>query len=229
MTQPIQYVATIPHVREVSILGTADLDFWTDHLRAENLSPLAVDGRAQILVISAEMRFLGLPFGEISFSVLLEEPGAFLVAAFNSRRFFAFWERNVFGTPYAFAGVQVTASSLASVQLAREGETLFRAAMGTPVPESGTSPYQDGWAGPVFLPRRNGKTGRRFFARIEGSCRPVDFVPSRDVLEIRPAPGLPVFQVLIDSGFQAAQWLVRQDAVHAKSRTYDGRHFVPAG
>lgn len=229
MTQPIQYVATIPHVREVSILGTADLDFWTAHLRTENLTPLAVDGRARILVIAADMRFLGLPFREISFSVLVEGSGAFLVAAFNSRRFFAFWERNLFGTPYAFAGVQVTASPPASVQLMQDGETFFRAAMGTAPPEPGSSPYQEGWEGPVFLPRRDGKSGRRFFARIEGACQPVDFVPSRDVLEIRPAPGLPVFQALIDSRFEATQWLVRQDAVHAKSKTYDGRHFLPAG
>jgi hypothetical protein len=222
----IQYVATIPHVREVSILGTADLEFWTDRLRAENLAPLAVDGRARILVIAADLRFLGLPFREISFSVLLEGSGAFLVQAFNSRRFFAFWERNVFGTPYAFAGVQVSASSQASVQLTRNGEPLFRAAMGAAAPEPGSSPYQEGWEGPVFLPRRGGKGGRLFFARVQGACRPVAFVPSRDVLEIRPAPGLPVLQALIDSRFQATQWLVRQDAVHAKSKTYDGRHFL---
>jgi hypothetical protein len=228
MTQPIHYVATIPHVREVSILGAADLDFWTDRLRAENLAPLAVDGRAQILVIAADLRFMGLPFREISFSVVLEGSGAFLVAAFNSRRFFAFWERNVFGTPYAFADVQVSASSPASVQLIRNGKSLFRAAMGAATPEP-SSPYQDGWAGPVFLPRRGGKGGRLFFARIEGICQPVDFVSSRDVLEVRPARDLPVFQALIDSRFEATQWLVRRDAVHAKSKTYDGRHFLPPG
>jgi hypothetical protein len=225
----IQYVATIPHVREVSILGTADLEFWTERLRTEKLVPLAVDGRAQILVIAADLRFLGVPFQEISFSVTIEGSGAFLVQAFNSRRFFAFWERNVFGTPYAFGDVQVSASFPASVQLTRDGEPLFRAAMGTATPEPGASPYQDGWEGPVFLPRRGRKSGRLFFARIRGACRPVGFVPSRDVLEIRPASGLPVFQALIDSRFEATQWLVRQDAVHAKSKTYDGRRFLPIG
>jgi hypothetical protein len=223
----IQYVATIPHVREVSILGTADLEFWTDRLRTENLAPLAVDGRAQILIIAADLRFMGLPFREISFSVLVEGSGAFLVAAFNSRRFFAFWERNAFGTPYAFGNVRVSAASPASVQLTRNGEPLFRAAMGTAAPEPGTSPYQEGWEGPVFLPRRGGKGGRLFFARVRGACRPVAFEPSRNVLELRPAPDLPVFQALIDSRFEAKQWLVRQDAVHAKSKTYDRHHVFP--
>lgn len=142
--------------------------------------------------------------------------------AFNSRRFFAFWERNVFGTPYVFGEVQVSASSPASVQLTRNRELLFGAAMGAGAapPAPGSSPYQNGWEGPVFLPRRGRRDGRLFFAQIRGVSQPVAFDPSRDALELRPSRELPVLQELIDSRFTATHWLVRQDAVHAKSKTY---------
>lgn len=225
MTKEIQYVAELPHVREVSLVGTADLGFWTDRLRVEGLEPLDCDGRARILVIAADSRFLRLRFQEISFSIVLSSgSGAFLAQAFNSRRFFAFCERKFFRTPYAFGRLRVSASLPASVQLTRNDELLFRAEMGAgaaPLPP-GSSPYQAGWEGPVFLPSRGQarSRGRRFFARIRGAAQTVAFEPSRDVLELRPASGLPTFQDLIDSGFRATHWLVRQDAVHAKSRTY---------
>jgi hypothetical protein len=222
-TKSIQYVATLPHVREVSLAGTADLGFWADRLKAENLAPLEVDGRAQILVIAADSWFLKLRFQELSFSVSLSLGGAFLAQAFNSRRFFAFCERTLFGTPYDFADVSVGASLPASIQLNRKQEPLFRAEMGAgAVAEAGSSPDRDGWEGPLFLPsRRPGQSSDRwFFAQIRGATQTVGFQPSRDVLEIRPAKDLPVLQALIDSRFSPTHWLVRPDSMHAKSKTY---------
>jgi hypothetical protein len=219
----IQYVATLPHVREVSLVGAADLGFWTDRLKAENLAPLEVDGRAQILVIAADSWFLKLRFQELSFSISLSSGGAFLAQAFNSRRFFAFCERTLFGTPYAFGDLAVAASLPASVQLTRKQEPLFRAEMSAgAVAEAGSSPYQDGWEGPLFLPSRRPEqsSDRLFFAQIRGATQTVGFQPSRDVLAIRPSNELPVFQALIDSHFSPTHWLVRPDAMHAKSKTY---------
>lgn len=221
MTRTIDYVATIPHVREVSILGTADLAFWTGRLRTEGLTPLDWDGRAQILVIAADLRFRGIQFQEISFSIVLSEGGAFLAQAFNSKWLFAFFERNFFRTPYDFGSVRVSTALPASAQLNRE-EVLFRAVMGTGAAptEPGFSPYPEGWDGPVFLPSRSRDKRRVFFAQIRGATQTVVFEPSRDLLEIRPSKEISVFQALIDSGFNASHWLVRQDAVHAKSKTY---------
>ena len=224
-TKDIHYVATLPHVREVTIVGTADLAFWTDRLRAESLAPLAWAGHAQILLIAADSRYLGLPFQELSVSVALGA-GAFLVQAFNSRPFFAFCERTFFGTPYVSADLRVAASLPASVELTRKRKLLFQAVMGADATLSppGTSPHEDGWDGPVFLPSRRPGRGRSrlFFVQVRGAAQAAAFQPVRDVLEIRPSDELPVLQDLIDSGFQATHWLVRKDAVHAKSRTYRG-------
>lgn len=222
-TKDTRYVATLPHVREVTLVGTADLAFWADRLRAEGLAPLAWEGRAQILLIAADSRYLGLPFQELSVSVVLGI-GAFLAQAFNSRRFFAFCERTFFGTPYVSGDLRVTASLPASVQLTRKRKLLLRAAMGADATLSppGTSPHEDGWEGPVFLPsgRPARSRGRLFVAQVRGAAQTVAFQPGRDVLEIHPTNELPVLQDLIDSTFQATHWLVRKDAVHAKSRTY---------
>ena len=212
-TEDIQFVASLPHVREVSIVGTADLGFWVDRLKDHGLVPLDRGGQAEILIIAADSWFWGVSFQELSFSIALSK-GAFLGQAFNSRRFFAFCERAVFKTPYAFGDVQVSVSP-ASVHLHRNGDRLFRAEQGKGEPEAAASPYEKGFEGPLYLP-----SGRGFLARIRGESQPAAFQPARDVLELRPARELPFLQDLIDSGFQATHWLVRPDSSHAKSKTY---------
>jgi len=84
-----KYVANVPHVREVSLLGTGP------------------DGGSRLL-IAADMRFFGVPFGEVSLSILTGENEAQLVQAWNSVRFFAWCERTFFSTPYAHGNVRVT-------------------------------------------------------------------------------------------------------------------------
>jgi hypothetical protein len=61
-------------VREVSLLGSADLTFWKDQLLNEGLVPAEKDGKSQLLVVAAEMKFMGVRFRELSFSVLLRPP-----------------------------------------------------------------------------------------------------------------------------------------------------------
>lgn len=222
MTQGIEYVAELPHVRDVTLLGTADLDFWTERLRAEGLTPLDEGGRAQVIVIAADAHFMGLSFQEVSFSVLVSpterhDAGSFLLQAFNSRRFFAFCERTFFRTPYAFAGIRVSAADAASIEATRDRDIVFRAAMGGgAAPEkSQSSPLEKGFAGPVHLPGR-----RLFYAEVRGEARSIAFQPSRDTFDLRPAGDLPMLQALLDARFEPARWLVRHDARHAKSKTY---------
>src|SRR6202034_4248097 len=50
MEMPVKWVAELAHVREVSLLGTADLAYWKERLRAEGLCPAGRDGQAQILI-----------------------------------------------------------------------------------------------------------------------------------------------------------------------------------
>src|SRR5262245_46794714 len=166
--QAIQYVAELSHVREVSLLGTADLTFWKDRLRREELIPTEQDGRAQILILAAHSKFMGVRFTEVSFSVLVSQAeqasrreGAFLVQAFNSSRLFAFCERAFFATPYYHGDCHVSTTAPVSIQIIRGGGLVFRGAAAAREP-SRSGP--DGWAGPVFLPRGRNK----FFARIRG-------------------------------------------------------------
>src|SRR4051812_1979975 len=107
----VKYVAELAHVREVSLLGSAELTYWKDRLQGEGLTLAERDGQAQVLIVAADSRYMGVRFRELSFSVLTAgyqgDPaeGAYLVQAFNSCRFFAFCERALFSTPYYHADV----------------------------------------------------------------------------------------------------------------------------
>jgi hypothetical protein len=230
---PLKYVARLSHVREVALLGAADLDFWKHKLRDENLSLAEKDGRAQILITAADSKFFGVRFREVSVSVLIDScqgvpiEGAYLAQAFNSFRFFAFCERNLFATPYDHAGVRVECCP-PSVKVTKGGQVLFRAEMaadGSAVSRAPTRHAEEGWEGPVCLPRvkrRGGRDGKWFFAKIHGDTRAYPFLPSEDLLLLRPSPGSEVIQALIDSRFACTEWAVREDATHAKSKTYAG-------
>lgn len=75
MKSAIRYVAEAKHVREVSLVGSADHAFWKERLRAEELFPSERDGRARIMIVGANMRFMGVRFTEVSFSILLSSDG----------------------------------------------------------------------------------------------------------------------------------------------------------
>src|SRR5262252_5986485 len=74
MKTSVKWAAELAHVREVSLLGTADLAFWKDRLLKEELLPAESDGRAQLLIIAADAKYLGVRFRELSFSVLVSRP-----------------------------------------------------------------------------------------------------------------------------------------------------------
>jgi hypothetical protein len=211
----------------VSLLGTADAAFWKARLHGETLALAESDRQAQILIVAADAKFLGVRFRELSFSALVSQPdGAYLTQAFNSCRLFAFCERVLFSTPYDHGDVRVSASFPPSIQLSRGGEVVFRAELqaGASAPRREPSRRgEGGWEGPVFLPasrRRTGHSERLFFARITGHTQTYPFLPGQDSMTIRPSPADEVLQALIDSHFVGREWAVREDATHAKSKTY---------
>ena len=110
----VKFVAELEGVREVSLTGTAELEYWRRQLTPAGLVPLEREGQAQVLIVAADATFRGLRFQEMSFSVLAARSddvgthGALLVQAFNSRRFFAFCERWWFKTPYHFGQVSLS-------------------------------------------------------------------------------------------------------------------------
>src|SRR5690349_1730855 len=106
MRSQLKWAAELSHVREISLRGTAELDFWRRRLAEQDLSPAESERRAQILIVAAGAKFRGIRFSELSVSVLVSPPNpstgeeaAYLLHAFNSNGFFAFCERVFFATP----------------------------------------------------------------------------------------------------------------------------------
>jgi hypothetical protein len=233
----VKYVAELAHVREVSLLGTADLAFWKGRLLKEDLVPAEDEGKAQLLIVAADSKFMGVRFREVSFSVLVSRhdegtrrDAAFLVHAFNSCWSFAFCERVFFSTPYQYGDVRVAASLPPSIQLIKGSEVVFLAKMQADAPAPRREPSrsgEDGWEGPVFLPgdqRRKVYQGNFFFAKIRGHTRTYPFLHPEDSITARPSRDSQILQALIDSHFAGTAWAIREDATHAKSRTYKRSH-----
>jgi hypothetical protein len=222
---PIKYQVEIRRVREVALLGTADLAFWAVRLKPEGVSPAEQGGRARLLLCAAELRFLGVRFRELSVSVFVRpaegaacRDAAYLTHAFNSNRFFAFAERAFFATPYCHGDVRVDVAPPASFQVRKGCDIVLRAEMSAEASASGRAPSRsgdDGWEGPVFLPGRE----KLFFARLTGHTKIYPFAPGKDVVKLNPSRGAEIVQQLADSGFAGEEWLVREDATHAKSKT----------
>lgn len=153
---PIAYISTITGVREVALRATAALEYWREQLRPRHLSPYDDNGRASLLLTAIDSRFRGIPFREMSISVVLSDDvgatavGAYLVHAFNSSRLLAFAERAFFRTPYHLAALDVDERLPARMGVSAGGRELFSARMGTktaPIRREG--PVFDG---PIYLP-----------------------------------------------------------------------------
>jgi hypothetical protein len=209
------------------------LPFWTEWLSEQNLRPRENEGKVQILIVGADSKYMGICFRELSFSVLVstqeseaQQDAVYLVRAFNSSRLLTFCEQVIFSTPYCHGDVRISATFPVAVHVIKNGEVLFGAQMQTDASalERQTS-YQreDGWEGSIFLPRTSRRTGRKdklFFARLRGSTKRYPFVLSKDSMTIKSSPDFDIFQALAESHFVANEWIVREDATHARSKTY---------
>lgn len=213
------YISTITGVREVALTGTADLASWSARLRAVNLVPYNDNGRASLLLTAIEARFRGIPFREMSVSVVVSDDGganvggAYLAHAFNSSRLLAFAERAFFRTPYHLAVLTATEQLPARIGVSASGRGLFEARMGaktTPIRRE--DPV---FEGPIYLPGGE----EVFYAHLSGSAEIYPF-DSGDSLTINPHPDAPIFAQLVESGFAGSEWMVRSDAIHARSKTY---------
>jgi hypothetical protein len=224
-TANIQYAAVVDHVREVTLFGTADWGFWQERLRTEGLRPYSRDGRAELMIIATDLKWMGIRFNELSISVatgagdaVSVRDGAFLVRAFNSSRLLAFAERTFFQTPYYPASVQVEDRVPCFFKLSEAGEGVLSAGM------SGTAPRarsgDELWQGAVHLPTKPGSRRSLFFVKLSGQTEIYPFDSSSDALELKPPPGDNVLRWLAESNFAALEWHIRRDAVHAKSKTY---------
>ncbi|MHC4845805.1 MAG: hypothetical protein ACYTCU_06560 [Planctomycetota bacterium] len=213
-------------VTELSLTGLADPEPWAELVAREGLRLHVVEGRAPVLLLGCSTTFKGIRFREVSVSAFVSDSGdgstrdgAFMVQAFNSVRFFAFVERRVFKTPYEFADVRVSADDAVAMSVRKRDELVVRAEMTGPARE--TAPGEDGWEGPIFLPRPAGNRGKRkvFFAKLEGASRSVAFRDA-DRLEFGQAAKHPVFGLLTASRFAPQAWQYRTGAVHSRTKSF---------
>jgi hypothetical protein len=233
MTKPIKYLATLTNVREVTLRGTADFLFWQNRLAAYDLTPVDRGGRAPILIIAANMAYTGIRFTEVSFSVDVMPPpafphpdAAFLIHAFNTSRMFAWSERLIFGTPYYHADCRISTSAPISIHVVQHDQTMFQAEMRSGLPAATREPLRSGielWEGPIFLPKKTGARSKRryvFYGKMHGHANVYPIRRDLDIVSIASTPETEAFQQLIDSDFVGEEWSVKEDATHARSKTY---------
>lgn len=212
MTERASYISIIRDVHEVALTGTADAGYWRAIVGREGLILREEEGRAALLLTAIESRFRGIPFRELSISVVLDS-GALLLHAFNSSRLLAFAERAFFQTPYHRAELALDERVPARFAAMAGGDTLFSARMGSRA--APVTRVDEVFEGPIYLPGGS----KVFYARLSGVGDVFPFVQA-DQAEINPHAHAPIFKQLIESGFAGREWLVRSGAVHARSRTY---------
>ncbi len=216
----VRYVAEIKGVREVTLVGAADWDYWRRRLETERLFPYRGARGAELTLSATSLRWMGFRFRELVLAVAVSgredgstRDGVFLAGAFNTSRMLAFCERAFFRTPYRHAEVTMTADDPVAFQLEHGGKKALHArrADGGPV-----ATVDEQWEGPIYLPGR----GERFFARLGGETAVYPWAAGRDVLELTPSSDACPVRALVDSGFGGVEWRVRRKALHARSKTY---------
>ena len=226
-----KYIAEVRNSQEVTLYGSADLDYWERNLRPERLVPVEQNGQARLLISAVASCWLGVRFREFLIAIEANpesdspeagtSPGLYLLTAYNTSRPFAFMEQRYFQTPYTYGGVEVQCGQPTSFRLKqRTGEMV--SAERTP-PHSVAPKIDESWDGAIYLPPRTAKAripGNLFYAKLSGPTEITPFQPGADTLRITPAPSDPVLSWLLESGLTGREWHVRSSATHARSKTY---------
>lgn len=229
---PRKFDVVVSPVREVTLVGHADLSYWQRQLAINGLHPTDANGNAEMLLSSCEARFKGIRFRELSVSVFVTEraggrsrDGAFLVRAYNSIRFFAFVERTMFRTPYYPQQIALDPQVPAFMRLGDAAQPVLRAAMSKNAASSARNAVPakpDGWQGPIFLPdlrSPQASSSRLFYGSLTGDTRTITYDFGADTFEFDVQGGDPIARVLTESQFAPHEWILRAAATHGKSKT----------
>lgn len=226
---PRKFDVIVSPVREVSLLGRADLRYWQERLKVHRLHPTEVDGRAEMMLSSCEARFRGVRFREFLAAVFVtakpgrrDRDGVLLLRAFNSLRFFAWVERTMFRTPYYPGRVSLSPEFPAFMRLGDEATPIVEVAMSAANDRTLPAASPDGWEGPIFLPDLNDdavESARLFYGSLTGDTHTMSFDPIRDVFRLGNSQSDPVVSPLVESGFEPHEWILRAAGRHGKSKT----------
>jgi hypothetical protein len=225
--QPIQYTVEIQSVRELNLVGQADLAYWTAHLAGTGLTPLNRHGHAELTLGATDLTWMGVRFNESILTLTLANPaapqaeaGAYLVHAYNSKRSLAFMERAFFKTPYYPAAIQLADQYPARFTVTDPAGGLLQAA--TAAADRPRQATNVTWEGAVHLPKQRPAPqghGGYFYVKLAGPGECYPFLPG-DTFTLTPSRESPALQFLRDSHFTPLEWRHRPAATHGKSRTY---------
>lgn len=217
-SKEVKFVAQIEDVKELRLIGSANLDFWNNYLSGEPFQAFAAAGCAEITIGATELVWKKIRFNELTVSLTIADEadaqkpiGYFLLHAFNSNRFFAFCERVFFSTPYYFGKVQLRETMTRTINAGANNQNVFKAGM---INDSAEKEIRDDWEGAVFLSQN-----KYFVAKLTGKSK-VRLFSDSDRLEVNSNDRFPIFKRLIDSEFKGREWRMRSRAFHAKSKTY---------
>jgi hypothetical protein len=217
-----KFVAVVESVKELRLIGNANLDFWNERLSGKPYQALRIGGRAEITIGASALVWKGFRFNELTVSLAVaakenpfEQIGYLLLHAFNSNRFFAFCERTFFSAPYHFGKTSLRETAPCSMNAVSKERIVLKAEMSAAARE--TIEENERWTGAVFLPVAKGE--KYFIAELSGVTKICPFVAT-DRIQLQADAKDDVFARLADSGFKGKEWRVRAEAFHAKSNTY---------
>jgi hypothetical protein len=218
----VKYVAEIKDVREICLIGSADLEFWKTHLSQLQLSPTNFAGHARVLISAVKLKWMGIAFEELSIAIPIDPPDStkhsiYLVSAFSTSRLLAWCERTFFQTPYEHAQISLQAEQPWSFELRDNtlSTLVVQCQRAAPI-----TTVDDDWTVSIFLPPAHRSSQRKFFqAKLSGPIQLAPFAATSAEFKLQPSFQQPAIQLLIDSHFSPTEWRVRPNATHARSKT----------
>jgi len=229
----VKYIAALKKVNELALVGSADLSWWRDFLASEDIEPVDVDGKAQVLVTGLVSRWMGIPFIDLSVIVAaqgrsgLAERGYYLARGINTSRFLAGVERRCLRLPYRYRGdLHVDLDGTPTILLGGQTAADLDVEMGLREPSEESQPQQEsGYTGALILPNASDRIRHRWFmVDIRGLTSEYAFDAARDRFEIGSECSDPVIAGLRASRFRGTTWHRRRNATHARSKTFRVRH-----
>lgn len=222
-SMPVKYIAEIKNVREICLVGSADLEFWKTHLGSLRLSSTNFAGRARIFISAVKLKWMGIAFQELSIAIAIDPPDSsshsiYLESAFNTSRLLAWSERTFFQTPYEHAQISMQTEQPWSFDLRDNALATLAVQCQRVAP---TATIADDWTVSIFLPPASQSTRRKFFhAKLSGPVQVAPFAATSAELRLQPSMKQPAIGLLVDSHFTPTEWRVRPNATHARSKTF---------
>lgn len=215
MTQPIDYITVVEPVHEITLIGHIEYDRWKSLFQSEEFYPETQNNRIELVLSAVDSSYMGIRFKEFSVSFRLCKNEFFLVDAYNSRRLFAWAERNFFATPYYNGHLLIQSHHL---DIRKGKSRLMVASLPESAPVIEENHEVNEWK--IWLPKKLRKqvnVPHYFHAKLEGHTQYYDVASGS--INFNKDSGISIFDDLNKSDFVLTHWLIREGAIHSKSKT----------